>query len=115
MNEQNELRCRKILMNNGRGIPALGFGTLIPGPRDTLRATRTALEIGFSQFDCAERYRNEERWEKRYKTCCEKERCDAKISSLLQSSGTTITGQNVSNLRSRLALEIFGSITLTST
>jgi len=47
-------------MNNGRSIPALGFGTLIPDPRDTLRATRTALEVGFRQFDCAERYRNEE-------------------------------------------------------
>jgi len=47
-------------MNSGRGIPALGFGTLIPDPRDTLRATKAALEVGFRQFDCAERYRNEE-------------------------------------------------------
>ena len=59
MSEQNELRDRKIPMNNGRSIPALGFGTLIPDPGDTLRATRTALEVGFRQFDCAERYRNE--------------------------------------------------------
>jgi len=37
MREQNELRCRKILMNNGRAIPALGFGTLIPdAARDPL-------------------------------------------------------------------------------
>jgi alcohol dehydrogenase (NADP+) len=60
MSEQNELRYREIPMNNGRSIPALGFGTLIPGLDDTRRATRTALEVGFRQFDCAERYRNEE-------------------------------------------------------
>ena len=60
MSEQNELRCRKIPMNNGRSIPALGFGTLIPDLGDTLRATRSALEAGFRQFDCSERYRNEE-------------------------------------------------------
>ena len=60
MSEQNELRYREIPMNNGRGIPALGFGTLIADLGDTLRATRTALEAGFRQFDCSERYRNEE-------------------------------------------------------
>ena len=60
MREQNELRYRKIPMNNGRSIPALGFGTLIPDLGDTLRATRAALEAGFRQFDCSERYRNEE-------------------------------------------------------
>ena len=60
MKEQNELRYRTILMNNGRSIPALGFGTLIPDLGDTLRATRGALEAGFRQFDCSERYRNEE-------------------------------------------------------
>jgi alcohol dehydrogenase (NADP+) len=60
MSEQNELRCRKIPMNNGRSIPALGFGTLIPDLGDTLRATRSALEAGFRQFDCSERYRNEQ-------------------------------------------------------
>lgn len=60
MGDQNKLRDKKIPMNNGRNIPALGFGTLIPDLRDTLRATRTALEVGFRQFDCSERYRNEE-------------------------------------------------------
>src|ERR1700719_15903 len=60
MSEQNDLRCRKVPMNNGSSIPALGFGTLIPDLGDTLRATRSALEAGFRQFDCAERYRNEE-------------------------------------------------------
>jgi len=47
-------------LNNGAEIPALGFGTLIPKLDDTVRATKAALEIGFRQFDCAERYRNEE-------------------------------------------------------
>ena len=60
MSGQNELGSRRILMSNGRSIRALGFGTLIPDPGDTLRATRTALEVGFRQFDCSERYRNEE-------------------------------------------------------
>jgi len=60
MSDQNELRYREIPMNNGRSIPSLGFGTLIPDLPDTLRATRTALEAGFRQFDCSERYRNEE-------------------------------------------------------
>jgi aldehyde reductase len=60
MSEQDDIPYRKIPMNNGRSIPALGFGTLIPEPADTLRATRTALEVGFRQFDCSERYRNEE-------------------------------------------------------
>src|ERR1700748_989550 len=40
-------------------IPAVGFGTLIPDPAATKQATRTALEVGFRHFDCAERYRNE--------------------------------------------------------
>ncbi len=40
-------------------MPALGFGTLIPDPAETISATRNALEAGFRHFDCAERYRNE--------------------------------------------------------
>ncbi len=60
MNERSELRYTKLAMNNRRDIPALGFGTLIPDLRDTRRATATALEVGFRQFDCSERYRNEE-------------------------------------------------------
>jgi len=59
MTEPNELRRRTIPMNNGRSIPALGFGTLIADPAKTVTATRDALEAGFRHFDCAERYRNE--------------------------------------------------------
>src|ERR1700709_2052153 len=54
------LRNKKIPLNNGStAIPAVGFGTLIPDPVATKQATRTALEAGFRQFDCADRYRNE--------------------------------------------------------
>jgi diketogulonate reductase-like aldo/keto reductase len=41
-------------------MPVVGFGTLIPDPLVTKQATRTALEVGFRHFDCAERYRNED-------------------------------------------------------
>ncbi|HTZ46168.1 MAG TPA: aldo/keto reductase [Verrucomicrobiae bacterium] len=60
MTGSNELGARKIPMNNGKNIPALGFGTLIPDLGDTLRATTAALQAGFRQFDCSERYRNEQ-------------------------------------------------------
>jgi diketogulonate reductase-like aldo/keto reductase len=54
-------RHTRIPLNNGSGaMPAIGFGTLIPDPIATRQATRTALEVGFRHFDCAERYRNEE-------------------------------------------------------
>jgi diketogulonate reductase-like aldo/keto reductase len=55
------LRYAKIPLTNGSGaIPALGFGTLIPDPLTTKQAVKTALEVGFRHFDCAERYRNEQ-------------------------------------------------------
>lgn len=47
------------LVSGSGAIPALGFGTLIPDPNETLTATANALKIGFRHFDCAERYRNE--------------------------------------------------------
>jgi diketogulonate reductase-like aldo/keto reductase len=54
------LRFTRIPLMHGTGaIPAVGFGTLIPDPVATGTATRTALEVGFRHFDCAERYRNE--------------------------------------------------------
>ncbi|MGO9472055.1 MAG: aldo/keto reductase [Rhodomicrobium sp.] len=54
------LRYRRIPLTHGSGaMPALGFGTLIPDPLATTQATKTALEVGFRHFDCAERYRNE--------------------------------------------------------
>jgi diketogulonate reductase-like aldo/keto reductase len=61
MATQDTLRYTKIPLNNGSGaIPAVGFGTLIPDPVATKDATLNALEVGFRQFDCAERYRNED-------------------------------------------------------
>ena len=54
------LRYSRIPLTHGSGaIPAVGFGTLIPDPLATKQATKTALEVGFRHFDCAERYRNE--------------------------------------------------------
>lgn len=61
MSDADGLRFSKIPLNNGSDrIPALGFGTLIPDPAATREAVQMALEVGFRQFDCAERYRNEE-------------------------------------------------------
>src|ERR1700732_4146156 len=58
--ERDSLRNPQIPLTNGSGaIPALGFGTLIPDPIDTKKATRAALEAGFRQLDSSERYRNE--------------------------------------------------------
>src|SRR6516164_10075269 len=58
--ERDTLRYTMIPLTNGSGaIPALGFGTLIPDPIDTKKATTVALEAGFRQFDSAERYRTE--------------------------------------------------------
>jgi len=61
MSDADNLRYTKIPLNNGSGeIPALGFGTLIPDPITTKEAVRISLQVGFRNFDCAERYRNEE-------------------------------------------------------
>src|SRR6202044_2112386 len=61
METPDTLRYTKIPLNNGSGaMPAVGFGSLIPDPVATKQATKTALEVGFRHFDCAERYRNEE-------------------------------------------------------
>ena len=49
--ERDNLRYTKIPLTNGSGvIPALGFGTLIPDPIDTKKATTVALEAGFRDF-----------------------------------------------------------------
>lgn len=61
MTTPDTLRDTRIPLTHGSGaIPAVGFGTLIPDPVATKQATKTALEVGFRNFDCAERYRNEE-------------------------------------------------------
>jgi diketogulonate reductase-like aldo/keto reductase len=60
MIELDNLRQTKLPLNNGAGaIPALGFGTLIPGPIATKNATKAALEAGFRALDTAERYQTE--------------------------------------------------------
>src|SRR3984957_15672553 len=61
MTASDALRRSRIPLADGQGgIPAVGFGTLIPDPVATKQATTVALEVGFRHLDCAERYRNEE-------------------------------------------------------
>src|SRR5271163_428331 len=60
MVEPADLPMTRIPLDDGAGrMPALGFGTLIPDPAETITATSDALEAGFRHFDCAERYGNE--------------------------------------------------------
>jgi diketogulonate reductase-like aldo/keto reductase len=66
MSDTDGLRYKRIPLNNGSDeIPALGFGTLIPDPAANKEAVGTSLEVGFRQFDCAERYRMKKKWAKR--------------------------------------------------
>jgi alcohol dehydrogenase (NADP+) len=61
MMSSETFRHISIPIAHGSGtMPAVGFGTLIPDLVDTTEATKTALDVGFRHFDCAERYRNEE-------------------------------------------------------
>jgi diketogulonate reductase-like aldo/keto reductase len=61
MTASDTFRQTRIPLNHGSGaMPAIGFGTLIPDFLKTRQATKTALEVGFRHFDCAERYRNED-------------------------------------------------------
>lgn len=58
----DELRDTRLPLNNGTGtMPAVGFGTLFRDLNATTAAVKCALESGFRHFDCAERYRNEDR------------------------------------------------------
>src|SRR5262245_8170333 len=60
MTSGDELRRRRLPLNSGGEMPALGSGTLITPRGDTERVTRAAVETGFRHLDCAERYQNEE-------------------------------------------------------
>lgn len=58
----DEIRETHLALNNGAGaMPALGFGTLFRDLSTTTEAVKFALETGFRHFDCAERYRNEDK------------------------------------------------------
>ncbi|WP_109123863.1 aldo/keto reductase [Dyella sp. C11] len=48
------------LAGGQQGMPAAGFGTLIPDPVAAKRAVKAALETGFRHIDAAEAYRNED-------------------------------------------------------
>ncbi len=61
MTTHDAIRYAKIPLTHGTGaLPVVGFGTLIPDPAVTRQTVKTALEVGFRHFDCAERYRNEQ-------------------------------------------------------
>ncbi|MCW1243468.1 aldo/keto reductase [Pseudomonas sp. SAICEU22] len=58
----DELNTTRMPLNNGAGaMPAVGFGTLMRDLGTTTEAVRCALQTGFRHFDCAERYRNEDK------------------------------------------------------
>ncbi|EXF96520.1 dehydrogenase [Pseudomonas fluorescens HK44] len=58
----DELRDTKFPLVHGSGaMPAVGFGTLFRDLTVTTQAVKHALETGFRHFDCAERYRNEDK------------------------------------------------------
>jgi 2,5-diketo-D-gluconate reductase A len=48
-----------ITLNNGVEIPQLGFGVYQIKPEDTVKATTSALEIGYRHIDTAQMYGNE--------------------------------------------------------
>jgi 2,5-diketo-D-gluconate reductase A len=48
-----------VTLNNGVEIPQLGFGVFQIKPEDTVKATTTALEIGYRHIDTAQMYGNE--------------------------------------------------------
>lgn len=56
------LRDTRFPLIHGSGeMPAVGFGTLFKDLSVTTQAVKDALQAGFRHFDCAERYRNEEK------------------------------------------------------
>jgi diketogulonate reductase-like aldo/keto reductase len=60
MSPSEELQQTRIPLNTGAEMmPAIGFGTLIPDPAKAKQAVKTALKVGYRQFDTAELYRNE--------------------------------------------------------
>ena len=48
-----------LTLNNGVEIPQLGFGVFQIKPEDTVKATTSALEVGYRHIDTAQMYRNE--------------------------------------------------------
>ncbi|MDA3056662.1 MULTISPECIES: aldo/keto reductase [unclassified Campylobacter] len=49
-----------FILNNGREIPILGYGTWDIRGKDGLRAIENALEVGYRHIDSAQYYRNED-------------------------------------------------------
>jgi diketogulonate reductase-like aldo/keto reductase len=49
----------KLVLNSGIQMPALGFGVFQTPPDETIRAVKTALEVGYRLIDTAAAYGNE--------------------------------------------------------
>ena len=43
-----------VTLNDGRAIPQLGYGVFQIEPKDTAKAVRDALEVGYRHIDTAE-------------------------------------------------------------
>ncbi len=54
-----EITVPELVLNNGLGIPQLGFGVFQIPPEDTRVAVSQALEAGYRHIDTAAAYRNE--------------------------------------------------------
>lgn len=50
----------KILLNNGVGMPLLGYGLFKVDPKESERCVRDALSVGYRMIDTAQFYANEE-------------------------------------------------------
>ena len=82
MVDPEDLRYTKLALNNGSGgMPALGFGTLIPDPVATRNATKAALEAGFRQLDTADAIEPKSKSAKPCRRCLRRERSSERTSS----------------------------------
>lgn len=54
-----EFMNETFTLNNGVGIPTIGFGVFQSSPEDTAAAVETALQVGYRHVDTAAAYQNE--------------------------------------------------------
>ena len=59
MPQTRETNIPAVALNNGVGIPQLGFGVFQVPPEETQRIVEDALEAGYRHIDTAAAYRNE--------------------------------------------------------
>ncbi len=59
MDQKKEKTMKTVSFTNGDRMPALGLGTWKSAPRETYRAVKEALRLGYRHIDCAPIYGNE--------------------------------------------------------